>query len=98
MAAVSASAPLRVVVPTYELSACPVTAMEAAYEFYACPAMAKEAGYELSAFPVTAKEAIYELSACPKFPPSLPLLPTLLILLYFSALSPQVPVSPSAQP
>ncbi len=65
VAASSAEPPEVSVVPTYQLSAYPFTAMEAICELSSCPVTAKEAGCELSPCPVTAKEAICELSPCP---------------------------------
>ncbi len=49
------------VVSIYELSACPVMAMEAVCNLSVCPVMAMEVVCKFSACPVTAMEAIYEL-------------------------------------
>ncbi len=53
------------VVLNYELSSCPLTAMEVICESSSRPLMATEAICELSACPVAARRAVPELSPCP---------------------------------
>ncbi len=62
--AASAAEPPEVVVPTHELTVCPVTAMEVVNELKDCLVTATEAVHELTACPVMAKEAVHEFSAC----------------------------------
>ncbi len=69
--AASAAESLEVsVVPTYELSSCPVPAKEAICESSSCPAnnepsFAHVTAYELLSCPESAEVVGYELSSCP---------------------------------
>ncbi len=63
--AASAADPLEVsVVPTYELSFCPITAMEAICDSSSCPVTDMEAVCESSSCSVTATEAAFENLPC----------------------------------
>ncbi len=64
--AMSISAPLVQVVPTFYISVCPATTTKVAHELPACTVMVKETLCELSDCSVTAREAVYELwIVCP---------------------------------
>ncbi|KAL0193382.1 hypothetical protein M9458_011678, partial [Cirrhinus mrigala] len=81
------SALVPVVAPTYELSACPVTAMEAVTELSACTITALEAVVELSARMVMTMVAVYELSALSVVPTETANKPTAFPAFVFVALS-----------